>query len=483
MRVLAPPARSLALLAVLIAVGVPCGRAHAQEQPWLRDRRIGEGIGIRTGDLELHPGVATELGYDSNYFQRAGTAAEEIIPTLRFRLTPSLSLASLGPQRSASQGRAPTPPEVSFRATGAATYGELFALSGGHSAVEAARKQRYLSGALGLKADLRPGRPLGADVLADLRRIAEPSNSPEQEVAFDRDLVRVGAGVLWRPRGGVFDWRLGYDLRLNIFEGAQLRDLNNRHQFLQTRGRWRFLPRSALVYDGEIGEIHYTSPTNLVLKDSRPVRTRLGYQGLVTRRFGLLLLGGWGASFYRQSYAAPVEDFDSFIGHGELKWFVRPTPELPEDGAAVGLSSVAVGYLRDFTNSYLTDYYQRDRGYVSLSYFLGGVVILAVDGGLTHVSYPRSYFPTAVDLDPVDGVMDPIGIRKEAFSEERVDAQLFGEYRFGDRVGVNATARYTAALDKAPGEDDNRIPVTREGRYEDLSFARFELFFGGRWFL
>lgn len=482
MRIFAFPARATALLP-MFAIGAICGGARAQEQPWLVDRRVGEGIGIRAGNLELHPGVASEFGYDSNYFQRAGGDTEEVIPTLRLRLTPSLSVASLGTQRGAAGVQTASPPEVSFRATGSATYGELFALSGGSTAVEAARKQRYLSGALGLKVDLRPGRPLGGDLLADVRRIMEPSNSPEDDVAFDRDVVRLGGGVLWRPGGGVFDWRLGYELRLNFFEGAQLRDLTNRHQYLKTGGRWRFLPRSALVYDGEIGSIHYTSPNNLVLKDSRPLRTRIGYQGLITRRFGLLALGGWGASFYRPSYAAPVEDFDSFIGQGELRWFVVPQPTLPEEGVRVGLSSVAVGYLRDFSNSYLTDYYQRDRGYLSLHYLLGGVLVVMAEGGVTHVSYPRSYFPTAVDLDPVDGAMDPIELRKDAFGEDRVDAQVFGEVRFGDRVGVNATLRFTSALDKASGEDDNRIPVRRDGPSEDLSFTRFEFFVGARWFL
>ena len=40
--------------------------AIAQEQVWLKDRRYGEGIGIRAGDFELHPGIGGEFGYDSN---------------------------------------------------------------------------------------------------------------------------------------------------------------------------------------------------------------------------------------------------------------------------------------------------------------------------------------------------------------------------------------------------------------------------------
>ena len=45
--------------------------AVAQEQVWLKDRRYTEGVGIRAGHLELHPGLAGEFGYDSNFFLRS----------------------------------------------------------------------------------------------------------------------------------------------------------------------------------------------------------------------------------------------------------------------------------------------------------------------------------------------------------------------------------------------------------------------------
>src|SRR5882757_2756286 len=78
--------------------------AFAQEQTWLKDRRYGEGIGIRTGDLEFHIGAAGEFGYDSNYFLRAGTQNEPIIDTFRLRLTPSVSLSTVSPQRREAEG-------------------------------------------------------------------------------------------------------------------------------------------------------------------------------------------------------------------------------------------------------------------------------------------------------------------------------------------------------------------------------------------
>src|SRR5690349_3139001 len=43
----------------------------ASAQGWLADRRYTEGAGIRTGDVELHPGIGGEVGYDSNWFYRS----------------------------------------------------------------------------------------------------------------------------------------------------------------------------------------------------------------------------------------------------------------------------------------------------------------------------------------------------------------------------------------------------------------------------
>jgi len=70
----------------------------AQEQAWLKDRQYSEGPGYQVGDFELHPGVALELGYDSNYLRQTSDADG----ALRFLLTPSLSFSTLGAQRGAS---------------------------------------------------------------------------------------------------------------------------------------------------------------------------------------------------------------------------------------------------------------------------------------------------------------------------------------------------------------------------------------------
>ena len=268
----------------------------------------------------------------------------------------------------------------------------------------------------------------------------------------------------------MFDWRLGYEFRYNYFESAVYRALNNVHHYIKTKGRWRFFPRTALMYDGSVGFVRYLDGGHPYLNDSTPVRSRVGLNGLVTNHFAVLALVGWGASFYRDTSGAPVQDYDSVIAQGEVKWFILPQPRLPEDAATIGLSSIALGYVRDFSNNYVASHYQIDRGYLDFSYFFAGMVLVSVEGGFSHYTHPAPYFATGTPRTPPGG----------GYTQNRVDAQLFTEYRLSDTFGINTTLRYDANL------GDNEIEVT-EGLggadVDELQFSRFQAFIGARWFM
>src|SRR5271166_1353820 len=127
-RGLASAAVAFALLAPRGAAAQPQLTAGPDAPQWLKDRQYNEGIGVRTGDLELHPGVAGEVGYDSNYFLRStktgvdnGPPNAPDIQAAVFRITPSLYLSTIGPQRREGDYVA-QPPSVAFRAGVNATY-------------------------------------------------------------------------------------------------------------------------------------------------------------------------------------------------------------------------------------------------------------------------------------------------------------------------------------------------------------------------
>ncbi len=434
--------------------------ASAQNQPWLKDRATGEGIGIRTGNLELHPSVSGELGYDSNYFQRADDE-DPIISMIRLRITPSLTLSTLGAQRRGDGGNA-APPKLTFRAGVFGAYNELFATDSDFS--DEASEQRHFNAGANFALDVLPQRPWGFDLYGDYLRTVEPSNVITAESSFDRDTLRLGLGVNARPGGGLFEWRLGYEIVYSYFERDAFQELNNAQHYVKTRGRWRFLPRTALLYDGHIGFLRYSDATTQ--NDSQVVQSRIGVNGLVTNSFALLAMGGWTASFY-DSTNTPQRNYEGPVVHAEVKWFLLPQPKLQPGDATVGLASIAVGYNRDYSNSYLGDYYRRDRGYGNFQYFIGGGrVLLSAEGGLSHITHSESFFPNGT-------------VRNASFGENRVDAQAFVEYRPSDTVGLNLTGRYNAAL------DDNRVRTnqTDPTLTDNLQFSRYEVWLGARWFM
>lgn len=427
--------------------------AVAQDQVWLQDRRYTEGMGYRAGDLEVHPGVAGEAGYDSNYFLRSQT--ERPVKALRFRLTPSLSISTLSPQRREVAGSG-EPPKVTFRARIAATFNELVATDSTYS--DLLSEQRHISGLASAHLRILPERPWGGDVYGSLVRMVQPSQNPDRN--YDRLETRVGGGLFWQPGGGIFDWRFGYELGLTAFNQATFEEYDNAEHQLNTRGRWRFLPRTALLYDASLGFVRYAD--NSLQHSSDPVRARLGLNGLVSRSLGLLAMAGWGSSFYE---GANAQQFDGPIGQAELRWFITPNPT-DDPATTLSLSTLALGYSRDFFNSYLGDYYTRDRGYLTLTHFFGRRVLLVADAGAAALQYPTLFFP--------DGA-----VRSAPFTEIRFDATGFAEYRFSDSFAINGTVRYSAELSKTRLIVQPPPPVI----VDDLSFRRLETYLGVRWFM
>ncbi len=434
----------LVLAAVLAAAAVPLP-AHAQQ--WLADRNLTEGMGIRVGNLELHPSVGGEFGYDSNYFQ---TAANER-SAYRLRITPSLSLSTLGAMR--RQVRGSVPPALVFRASAYAAFNQLWAAESADS--EAFSDQRHVDVGAQLQAHINPQRPFGADFHADYERIGEPTSDDNLAGteggdlrAFDRGTLRAGAGATWRPGGGTFEWRLGYELYYNYFEKEAFAPDDNLQHAIVTRGRWRFLPRTALMYDAAYRFIRYTNSGSP--NDGDMVRARVGLNGLVTPRISLLGLVGWTSSFYDGT----GEDADTILTQVEAKYFVIASTT---ETASTGLSTISLGFTREVANSYLSSFYTRNRGYLGANYFLGGMFVASAEAGFSLVQFPS-------------------GMDYEAFDQKRIDARLFAEYRMSNTVGVNTSLLYSQNMSE-------KLVPKGMAPIDDLDYSRWQAFIGLRWFM
>jgi hypothetical protein len=436
----------LALIAAL-AVTLPTVRASAQA--WVSNRDFSEGPGIRAGNFELHPSIGGEFGYDTNFFR--ASESEGVIDVFKLRITPSLTLSTLGDQRRNTAN----PSDIAFAASAFAAYYEIIPTDSAESEVAS---RRNVSIGADMKLDVFPKRKLGLDVLAGYIRAIDTEGNTDDLAGegFNRNTLRGGAGVTWRPGGGLFEWRNGYMATYHTFENDAYTSLANVHHQFSTRGRWRFLPRSALLFESTYTLVRYTH-ANTVQTDGDQVRTRVGFHGLVTYHLALLGMLGWGASFYEPHPGSiRPRQFDSWLANAEARWFMQSQQDLERTSVASGLSSIAVGYHRIFNNSYYGSFYQRDRGYLQFTMFLLGAFSGGLEFGVSRVGFP--------EVTTAGGVTQP------AFSQLRLDGRLFGEYHFTDTLAANTTLLYDQVnSDEVQGEP--------------LDYKRFQAWLGVRWFM
>ena len=479
-RGLASFATTAALLIARAAGAQPQYTAPTDAPQWLKDRRYNEGIGIRSGDLEVHPGIAGEVGYDSNWFLRStdtgvanGPPAAPIVPSFVVRVTPSLYLSTISRQRREGDLVAAAPATV-FRAGVNATYRALFGLSSDASQkINDPSQGNTVSGAADLRLDILPERPFGGAIFGTYTRIVQPNTtSADPNVSFTRDDIRAGAELAIQPGSGTLDWRAGYEFDDLLFEYSAGVPFDTMTHQVFTKGRWRFRPRTSLVFDGSLAFISYNHDQQAVneaaLVSSTPARARIGINGLVTDRFAALAMVGWGATFLDTSLLPAQKQYDSVIGQAELKWFLAASPGVASaSDLGLALSSISVGYSRDFQLSYLGNYYGSDRGYLKFFYFFAGRALATLEGGLGAIEYPTILNPPAVGPP----------VRHNSFTDTRADATLFSEYRFTDAFGINATLRYTQNFSNV------HLPLLGSTALYAMGWQRFEAYLGVRFFM
>ena len=436
---------------------------------FLKDRRYSEGIGVRVGDFELHPGVAGEFGYDSNWLYRTTKTGPNItngnpVDAWVMRITPSLSLSTLTQQRKEGDTSTAEPPKVAFRSTLAATYRKFF----GDAII---RQQDSISALGNLRLDILPQRPFGAAVYGNVERTIQASAQgiPFPATSFNRVDFGGGAELIAIPGGGTLDWRVGYTYAGTRYEETVGTGFNRDTHNIYTRGRWKARPRTAFLFDGTftIANMPDKERATYAVYYSTPIRARLGVSTLFTPRVSLLAMAGYGGSFNDAKGAfSTVKQFDSIIGQAEMRFYLTANPAAPEDGnVSLALSSLAVGFTRDFSNNLLGGYITNNRGYAQLLYSFAGRLALTLEGGVAGIQYPQALFTSGAVIN-------------DGWTDLRLDASLYGEYRFTNTVALMATVRYTQNI------SNTQLPISPTStNVFDLNWQRFEGFLGVRWFM
>jgi hypothetical protein len=454
---------------------------QASAQAWLQDRRVLEGEGLRGGDFEFHPGIGAQLGYDSNYFLRTEKVDPRFVngapqnpPTDGglLRIVPSLTLNTVRPKDPTA---APSP--IAFSAAVAAAYSEFFG-------AQELRDQRNVAGNANARLDINNGRPIAFGVFASYQRLIQPSVVGNPDLSFNRSDVGAGADVTVTPGGGTLDMRFGYQFFGALFEDSEGAPYTNYTHEISVRNRWRFRPRTALFSETTLRFISYPNADRALnyLNDSTPLRTRFGVTGLVTDRFGMLVAAGYGATFFQKPELNSSLQYDSINAQAEGTFYLSQGAGTDEPGkATLLLSTISFGYVRDFQNSLLANYYTSDKGYAKITYLFGNKVVMTLDGYGEALSYPQPFYNSATGPVAVNGAN---GAPTGDFTNYRIGARLFLEYKLTSALAINASFDYAQMIsDVAIDQGGTTAPgVGAPTQLYDLSWRRFQAFAGARYF-
>jgi hypothetical protein len=468
-------------------------RAQAGTEAWVKDKRIGEGAGYTAGDFEIHPGIAGEIGWDSNYLGRSDKTGPTIananpVDTGEIRITPSLSLRTAPVSERSSDG-APAPlPAVGFALGASGTYMEFLnsapVSNSANGNTSTLQSQRNMSAAANAALSILPGREWSGSVAVSYTRAIQPTVAGFPDASYNNDTISANADLAVMPNLGTLDWHFGYTFTGTFFEQAAGQGYNNTFHTGYTRGRWRFRPRTALLYDGQVSFRSYddTANADFLLHQSTPVRARIGLEGLVTSRFSIQAMVGYGATLTNpiNSTDQTVRQYDSVIGNLELRFFVGGQPQVaPGAKPSLLVSTIALGYTRDFQASYLDDFYGLDRGYLKAEYFFAGKFLVTLQGGVGAYEHPDLFFGTGNG-----GTVANPSLMASSFTDVAADASLFVEYRVLPSLGINATGTYYENF------SSTQLPVTimdkdlgSAGQVYDLNVRRITAFLGVRWFM
>lgn len=424
---------------------------HAQQ--WLSDRSRAEGHGIRMGELELHPGIGTEIGYDSNVFLK--DKDEEASGVLR--VAPSLYLSTLSAER--LEGEEPT---LAFRAGVNGTLKHYFATERGTDmgVGEDAKLQWNASSIFALQ------------LFQDYRRTIDPfgevGGPTISSNEFDRDLLGGGLRLQLSTRGRLLKGGVGYRIDWDNFEGDGYDPNDSLQHTISADTSWEFLPKTAIFWNGSFmlhDYVHDSADDAIGQRNgSEGITNKLGLNGALTARLSFTLSGGYSAQFFDNNV-----DSEAVTAQVEARWrFLEQ-------------STWSLGYDRTMLPSFQGNSMRTDRIKTGLQSLLGGVVAVGAKAEVAFVHFGDDPELAIMDMDKNGMVINPDGSRRDT----QLLFNLNGEYRLVDWFAVTAELGFLDNISKDADGDDFFVRSTVNGTTDDnyAKYERFEAWLGVRAFL
>jgi hypothetical protein len=327
---------------------------------------------LSAGGLELAPRFRIETGYDTNAFYRAADATR---PTaVKLDLVPSLNVSTASPRA------------VDFGASASARFEQYL---GGDDAAQREAFRQMGGVDLGLATFLRLN-PLGVVSLmpaVDYRRSNDPASNASGDAwrnTYNQTSIELGlhpGGALRTSRMGISGYLRGFQrvYRFNLREQLNRDSLGG-----EVRLNWNVLPKSAffllasiatirykedaLTTDVAIGQTETVTITN-ANSNAMPVRVSGGFDGLLTRRFGILIRGGYGIGNYDGG-----ETVSTLIGQLQATVYANQR------------TNFRLGVNRDFADSNLGNFLTFNRIYAGVQSNAGKVQV-SLDADVTFTRY------------------------------------------------------------------------------------------------
>ena len=337
--------RVLPLAALLVSV-TWVSVAHAQFIAPIRNN-VGPGFKLRD-DLVFHAGLNAEGRFDSNPFRKDTNVSSSGY----LRLVGHLGLETTSAERlQDSQGDdAPPPARPTFYAAADLDIAFWQYLS------EAADFRNGVELDFGTDLKLFPQSMVSFGLEADYVR-SYPGWAIQSNIG--RDTIRALVPFIFTPGGGRLKFRLHYGINFDLFEtgkdGRKFSQGNKYFHEIRLEAKWRLLPKSAIFFEAIQQFVTYMESGN---QDSMPMRLFLGFRGLITPRFRVVLRVGYGNGFYQDSGLFNDESYNMVLGQVELGYEIGPTAKLK------------VGYEHSFNDHFVASYYTNEKAYLGVDWWI-----------------------------------------------------------------------------------------------------------------
>jgi hypothetical protein len=416
-------------LTILLAAGSAWAQASADGPSvqvaigysGLPQRSPSQQSGVQVSDETLlHIGLGAEVGYDSNVFYSKddprGSATTRIVPFLELTNASRTGVA---------------PSNVFFDLGASLTYREYL---NNDPAIKSQRA--FMPSAFG-NLDISRNQEISFGIIEGFSRSEDPPYVENQQ-PITRDVNQASARVRWAPGGGRLAEVLTYTNTLDLFEHDPLRVANSMSHLLTLDSSWKWLPKTALVLQISQGYTSYlnTNAAGERKASSLPLHVMAGVRGLITAKLSVNLLVGYGNGFYDTIHTSTA-GAGAFTVGAELNY--RPTI----------LTSIGLGYRRDFQNAVLGDFYYVDAVYLNVGQAIAG----RLGFGLTARYESRSFQNIPLTIDP----NGPVTSRHDNYFQ--VGANLDYHIREWTYAGVaymlmDNSSDYVPPTMMAPGQVD-----------------------------